>query len=105
MLEGLLSTVDIIIYVLLDSSHFRTCLYFVSVQLYLFRRAHLETAARVEKGAAIKELDDRVVGLRREIGKGKDTLAEFITFQTFLYSLSPEHWRLQQEERRSNGMQ
>ena len=49
---------------------------------------HLETAARVEKAAAIKELDDRVVGLRREIGKGKDTLAEFMTFQTVLYSLS-----------------
>ena len=57
----------------------------------------------MEKGSAIKELDDRVVGLRREIGKGRDTLAEFMTFQTFLYSLSPEHWRLQQEEKRSNG--
>ena len=44
-----------------------------------------------------------MVGLRREIGKGRDTLAEFMTFQTFLYSLSPEHWRLQQEEKRSNG--
>ena len=68
-----------------------------------FDRAHQETAARVEKGSAIKELDDRVVGLRREIGKGRDTLAEFMTFQTFLYSLSPEHWRLQQEEKRNNG--
>ena len=42
----------------------------------------------MEKAAAIKELDDRVVRLCREIGKGKDTLAEFMTFQTVLYSLS-----------------
>jgi hypothetical protein len=68
-------------------------------------RAQQETEARIEKASAIKEVDDRIVGLRREINGSKDVLADYKTFQSFLFSLSPEHWRLQlQQQQQYSGI-
>lgn len=50
---------------------------------------------RMEKAAAIKDTDDKIVSLKREINNLKDVLAEYGTLESFLFSLSPESWRLQ----------
>lgn len=50
----------------------------------------------MEKTADIKDLDDAILGLKRQISKLKDELAEYATFETFLYSLSPDAWRQMQ---------
>ncbi len=52
---------------------------------------------RLEKTLDIKAMDDRTLALRREINKLRDILAEYTTFETFLFSLSPEAWRIQQQ--------
>jgi hypothetical protein len=50
----------------------------------------------VEKAAVLKKVDNRILTLKRDISKLKDSLAEYGTYQGFLFSLSPEAWRLQQ---------
>ena len=43
----------------------------------------------------MKQVDNRIVTLKREINKLKDILAEYGTYQGFLSSLSPESWKKQ----------
>ena len=50
-------------------------------------------SVRLERTTDIKVIDDGIVGLKRIINKLKDQLAEFATFEAFLYTLSPEAWR------------
>jgi hypothetical protein len=50
----------------------------------------------VEKAANLKQVDNRNLTLKRDINKLKDSLVEYGTYQGFLFSLSPESWRLQQ---------
>ena len=73
--------------------------------LYLFSRAEHETQSRLEKATDIKEIDDRIVSLKREISQTKDNLIEYTTFETFLYTLSPESWRIQQEQEQQQQQQ
>ncbi|TRY70347.1 hypothetical protein TCAL_02434 [Tigriopus californicus] len=62
-------------------------------------RAETETQVRLEKVADIKGIDEHLVALKREINKKKDVLVEYATFETFLFSLSPEAWRMVQSDK------
>ena len=42
----------------------------------------------------MKQVDNRIITLKREINKLKDILAESGTYQGFLTSLSPDSWRV-----------
>ena len=59
----------------------------------------------MEKAAALKQVDNRILTLKRDINKLKDSLAEYGTYQGFLFSLSPESWRLQQVCKSSSLME
>ena len=59
----------------------------------------------MEKAAALKQVDNRILTLKRDINKLKDSLAEYGTYQGFLFSLSPESWRLQQVRKSSSIME
>ena len=82
-----------------------------------FFSAELETRLRLEKAGALKQVDNRIIALKRDINKLKDVLAEYGTYevseknwpttaatkkfwtlsflclQRFLYSMSPSAWR------------
>ena len=60
---------------------------------FFFCRADDEMFVRLERTTDIKTIDDGIVGLKRVINKLKDQLAEFGTFESFLYTLSPDAWR------------
>ena len=45
----------------------------------------------------MKQVDNRIITLKREISKLKDILAEYGTYQGFLSDLSPQSWRDKQK--------
>ena len=61
-------------------------------------RADYETRIRVQKTTKLKQVDNRIITLKREISKLKDILAEYGTYQGFLSDLSPQSWRDKQKE-------
>lgn len=70
------------------------------------KRAELETEVRMEKTEDIKKIDEGVLSEKREIYILKDQLSELATFESFLYSLSPEAWKqvkiMEKEKKLSN---
>ena len=54
--------------------------------------AELETRLRLEKAAALKQVDNRIIALKRDINKLKDVLAEYGT-----YEVSEKNWPPQQK--------
>ena len=60
-------------------------------------RADYETRIRVQKTTKLKQVDNRIITLKREISKLKDILAEYGTYQGFLSDLSPQSWRDKQK--------
>ena len=84
-----------------------------------FFSAELETRLRLEKAGALKQVDNRIIALKRDINKLKDVLVEYGTYevsekklanmttaakkfwtlssslclQRFLHSMSPSAWR------------
>eukprot|EP00093_Oithona_nana_P013472 13472.XXX_1034541_1032957_1 [CDS] Oithona nana genome sequencing. len=57
------------------------------------KSAELETRLRLEKAGALKQVDNRIIALKRDINKLKDVLVEYGTYERFLYSMSPSAWR------------
>jgi len=54
----------------------------------VFARAEFEVAIRVEKAAKLKQVDNRIITLKRDISKLKDSLAEYGTYQAWFFYLS-----------------
>ena len=46
-----------------------------------FFSAELETRLRLEKAGALKQVDNRIIALKRDINKLKDVLAEYGTYE------------------------
>ena len=61
-------------------------------------RADHETRIRVQKTTKLKQVDNRIITLKREISKLKDILAEYGTYQGFLSDLSPQTFREKQKQ-------
>ena len=72
-------------------SHIQICLLFSC-------SADHETRIRIEKTTKLKQVDNRIITLKREISKLKDILAEYGTYQGFLSDLSPSTWRDKQKQ-------
>ena len=51
----------------------------------------------MQKTTKLKQVDNRIITLKREISKLKDILAEYGTYQGFLSDLSPQSWRDKQK--------
>ena len=51
--------------------------------------AELETRLRLEKAAALKQVDNRIIALKRDINKLKDVLAEYGTYEVRTLGLYP----------------
>ena len=64
---------------------------------FLVYRADHETRIRTQKTTKLKQVDNRIITLKREISKLKDILAEYGTYQGFLSDLSPQSWRDKQK--------
>jgi hypothetical protein len=55
---------------------------FLSSFFYLvFYSAELETRLRLEKALALKQVDNRIIALKRDINKLKDILVEYGTYE------------------------
>lgn len=52
----------------------------------------------MQKTAKLKQVDNRIITLKREISKLKDILAEYGTYQGFLSDLSPQSFREKQKQ-------
>jgi hypothetical protein len=47
----------------------------------VFYSAELETRLRLEKALALKQVDNRIIALKRDINKLKDILVEYGTYE------------------------
>lgn len=48
---------------------------------FISSSAELETRLRMEKATALKQVDNRIIALKRDINKLKDVLAEYGTYE------------------------
>ena len=62
-----------------------------------FFSAELETRLRLEKAGALKQVDNRIIALKRDINKLKDVLAEYGT-----YEVSEKKTGQQQQQQKSS---
>ena len=61
-----------------------------------FFSAELETRLRLEKAGALKQVDNRIIALKRDINKLKDVLAEYGT-----YEVSEKNWPTWQQQQKN----
>ena len=64
-----------------------------------FFSAELETRLRLEKAGALKQVDNRIIALKRDINKLKDVLAEYGT-----YEVSEKKTGQQQQQQKSSEL-
>ena len=61
--------------------------------MQLYKRAELETKAKLEKMQDIKKLNVQIMSLRSDMSKNEDQLKDLIRYRQFLESLTPnEFW-------------